>query len=215
MNEKIRAREVRVIGDGGEQLGIMSLPQALAVARERNADLVEVAPTAAPPVCRILDYGKYKYELTKKEREARKHQKTVLLKEIRLRPKIDEHDVEFKTRQIQKFLTDGDKVKISVIFRGRELTHPQLGRALLEKMAGDLRSLAVVEKPPAIEGRNMTLILAPAAAAARPAKEDAPAAPQAPAGAVPAQRGGGAERAARGTGGPEKSAGKIVERKEA
>lgn len=169
VNEIIRAREVRVIGESGEQLGVMSVLQALQMARERNADLVEVAPIAVPPVCRILDYGKFKYEQTKKEREARKHQKIVLLKEVRMKPNIDEHDVAFKTRAARKFLEEGDKVKITVVFRGRYLAHPQLGRELLDKMAAELKSLAAVEKPASMEGRNMTLILSPAAP--RPPKE--------------------------------------------
>ncbi len=164
VNEKIRAREVRVIGEAGEQLGVMSVPQALQMARERNADLVEVAPPSVPPVCRILDYGKFKYEQTKKEREARKNQKIVLLKEVRMRPNIDEHDVAFKTRAVRKFLEEGDKVKITVLFRGRYLAHPQLGRDLLDQVAAELKNMSIVEKPTSMEGRNMTLILAPVAA---------------------------------------------------
>lgn len=131
------------------------------MARDRGLDLVEVAPNAVPPVCRIIDYGRYKYEQTKRERDAKKHQKNVELKEVRLRPKIDDHDVDFKTRQAQRFLEDGDKVKITVMFRGREVTHPQLGKALLTRVASSLATVAAVEKPPALEGRNMTLILAP------------------------------------------------------
>ncbi|MDO8672664.1 MAG: translation initiation factor IF-3 [Dehalococcoidia bacterium] len=169
VNEKIRAREVRVIGEAGEQLGVMPVPQALQMARERNADLVEVAPTSVPPVCRILDFGKFKYEQTKKEREARKNQKIVLLKEVRMRPNIDEHDVEFKTKAVRKFLEEGDKVKITVLFRGRYLAHPHLGRDLLDKVAVELKSTAIIEKPTSMEGRNMTLILAPAAQ--KPARE--------------------------------------------
>ena len=139
---------------------MLPISQALQIARERNADLVEVAPTAVPPVCRLLDYGRFKYEQTKREREARKNQKVVLLKEVRLRPKIDEHDISFKTKLVEKFLSEGDKVKITVIFRGRELAHPQLGKELLEKVASTLKGTAVVEKAPSMEGRNMTMILA-------------------------------------------------------
>mgnify|MGYP005863224861 CR=1 FL=1 len=148
-----------MIGEGGEQLGVLPTSQALQIARERNADLVEVAPTAVPPVCRLLDYGRFKYEQTKREREARKNQKVVLLKEIRLRPKIDEHDINFKTKLIGRFLSEGDKVKITVVFRGRELAHTQLGKELLEKIANALKGVANVEKAPSMEGRNMTMIL--------------------------------------------------------
>lgn len=161
INDRIRAREVRVIDDQGEQLGIIPLLQALQLAKEKNLDLVEVAPTAVPPVCRLLDFGKYKYEQTKKEREAKKHQKVVLLKEIRMRLKIDEHDIQFKTRNIEKFLKDGDKVKVTVIFRGRELSHFQLGKELLEKVVSPLRAVAIIEKAPLMEGRNLSVILAP------------------------------------------------------
>ena len=152
-----------MIGEAGEQLGVMTLAQALQMARDHNADLVEVAPTSVPPVCRLLDYGKFKYEQTKKEREARKNQKIVLLKEVRMRPNIDEHDIEFKTRAVKKFLEEGDKVKVTVLFRGRYLAHPQLGRVLLDKGASELQGFASVEKPASMEGRNMTLILAPSA----------------------------------------------------
>ncbi|MGQ9676249.1 MAG: translation initiation factor IF-3 [Chloroflexota bacterium] len=162
MNERIRAREVRLIGESGEQLGVVSGAEALRLARERNLDLVEVAPTAVPPVCRLLDYGKFKYEQTKKEREARKHQKVSLLKEVRMTPKIDEHDLDFKSRAARRFLENGDKVKVTVRFKGRELAHPQIGRQVLEAMAEKLKGVAAVERPPAIEGRTMTMTLSPA-----------------------------------------------------
>ena len=136
--------------------------EALRIARERNLDLVEVAPTAVPPVCRLIDYGKFKYEQTKKEREARKNQKVVLLKEVRLTPKTDEHDIEFKSRTIQRFLEDGDKVKVTVRFKGREMAHPQLGRQVLDTIANNLRNAATIERVPLIEGRTMTMILSPA-----------------------------------------------------
>lgn len=129
-------------------------------------DLVEVAPTAVPPVCRLLDYGKFKYEQTKKERETRKHQKVSLLKEVRLTPKIDEHDLDFKSRAAKKFLESGDKVKVTVRFKGRELAHPQIGRQVLEAVAQKLQGVAVVERVPAMEGRTMTMILSPAPQAA-------------------------------------------------
>lgn len=131
------------------------------MAREQNADLVEVAPTAVPPVCRLMDYGRFRYEQTKKEREAKKGQRQSVLREIRLRPKIDQHDMEFKTRTVEKLLKEGDKVKISVVFRGREVTHPQLGRDILQKVVGAVQDLAALEKPPSMEGRAMTVILSP------------------------------------------------------
>ncbi len=131
------------------------------MARERELDLVEVAPNAEPPVCRILDFGKFKYEQSKRDREAKKHQKQVVLREVRMKPKIDDHDVAFKTRTAAKLLNEGDKVKVSVMFRGREVTHPQIGRDLLDRIYGDLKELSVLEKSPSLEGRFMTMILAP------------------------------------------------------
>ncbi|HLI27024.1 MAG TPA: translation initiation factor IF-3 [Chloroflexota bacterium] len=176
MNERIRVREVRLIDENGEQLGILPTSEALRVARERGLDLVEVAPMATPPVCRLMDYGRYKYEQTKKERDARKHAARVELKEVRLRPKTDEHDLEFKTRAVQRFLKEGDKVKVTLMFRGREMAHPQIGRQLLEQIAEAVREFGQVERMPLLEGRTMTMILAPlkarppaAAAAAAPA----------------------------------------------
>lgn len=160
---------MRVIGDGGEQLGILPLFQALQIARERNLDLVEVAPTSVPPVCRLLDYARWKYEQAKKEREARKNQKSVMIKEVRFRPKIDEHDIDFKTKQIQKFLGDGDKVKVTVQFRGREMAHPQLAKTLLDNVASKIRSVGSVERPALLEGRSMYMILTPTASAVQQA----------------------------------------------
>jgi translation initiation factor IF-3 len=151
---------VRLIGEDGEQLGVMPTFKALELAQSKNLDLVEVAPNVVPPVCRLLDYGRFKYEQTKKEREARKNQKIVELKEIRLRPKIGEHDVDAKANRAIKFLEDGDKVKVTVLFRGRELAHPQLGRELLEEMANRLANVAVVERNPSVEGKTMFMILA-------------------------------------------------------
>lgn len=141
----------------------MATLEALRIAGERGLDLVEVAPTATPPVCRLMDYGKYKYEQTKKEREAKKNQKIVLLKEMRLRPKIAEGDLDFKTRLVQKFLEEGDKVKVTIVFRGRELAHPQLGRELLDTMVDKLKGVASLERQPLMEGKAMSMILAPAA----------------------------------------------------
>lgn len=153
---------MRLIDEAGGQVGIVPLAQALETARERELDLVEVAPSAEPPVCRLLDFGKYLYEQTKKHREARRHQKATLVKEVRFRPKIDDHDIAFKQRQVERFLREGDKVKIMVRFRGREIAHPQLGMAILTKIAEALQDLAAVEKAAEMEGRSLTMVLAPA-----------------------------------------------------
>ena len=161
VNERIRAREVRLIGEKGEQLGVMPLYQAREVASKRNLDLVEVAATADPPVCRLLDYGKYKYEQAKKERELRKTQKVSALREVRLRPSIGNHDFEAKAKSVSKLLKGGDKVKVTVMFRGREITHPEIGWRLLQKMAESLKEAASLDRQPAMEGRRMSLILAP------------------------------------------------------
>lgn len=152
---------MRLISETGEQLGVMPVAKALAIARERGYDVVEVAPQSQPPVCRLLDYGKFKYEQTKKEREARKKQKSVLLREVRMRPKIGEHDFEFKTRIIRKLLKEGDKVKVSVLFRGREITHPELGKELLARVAQELGEAAIVERAPEMDARRMIMILTP------------------------------------------------------
>lgn len=150
-----------MIDENNAQLGVLPTYQALGLARERGLDLVEVAPTAVPPVCRILDFGKFKYEQSKKEREARKNQHTVELREVRMRPKIDDHDIDFKTRNVEKLLRDGDKVKVTIMFRGRELVHPNIGRGILDRVYDKVKEVALVEKPPSLEGRNMTMILAP------------------------------------------------------
>nr|WP_242952053.1 translation initiation factor IF-3 [Carboxydocella sporoproducens] len=147
--------------ENGEQLGIMPIKDALRIAAERNLDLVEVAPTAKPPVCRIMDYGKYRYEQSKREKEARKKQKVISVKEIKLRPSIEQHDFEVKANHVLRFLKDGDKVKATIMFRGREITHPELGQQLLERLADYVRDYAVVERAPKVEGRNMIMILAP------------------------------------------------------
>jgi translation initiation factor IF-3 len=159
------------VGEKGEQLGIMPLNQALETARKHNLDLVEVAPTAVPPVCRLLDYGKYKYEQAKKERELRKSQKVSLLREVRLRPKIDNHDFESKVRLVKKLLDEGDKVKVAVRFRGREITHPELGWRLLQRMTESLQGVAAIARQPVIEERNMNIILLPAVAQKAKAEE--------------------------------------------
>ena len=162
MNERVRAREVRVIDEDGQVVGVMSSSQALQLARERNVDLVEVSPMATPPVCRLMDYGRFKYEQAKKENEARKRQKTSELKEIRLSPKTDDHDIAVKVRKVEEFLGEGDKVKVVVRFRGREMAHPELGRRLLEQMMADVKNIAVVERTPIMEGRMMSMILSKA-----------------------------------------------------
>ena len=161
VNERIKAREVRLVGEKGEQLGIMPLYQALEIARKQTFDLVEVAPKAVPPVCRLLDYGKYKYEQAKKEREARKSQKVSLLREVRLRPKIGDHDFEAKAKSARKLLGEGNKVKVTVMFRGREITHPEIGWKLLQRMTESLKGVASVDKQPSMEERRMTTVLSP------------------------------------------------------
>jgi len=163
VNEMIRVGEVRLVGEKGEQLGIMPTAQAREIARKRNLDLVEVAATSVPPVCRLLDYGKFKYEQAKKEREARKSQKVALLREVRLRPRIDNHDFEAKTRLVKKLLDGGDKVKVSVMFRGREITHPEIGWRLLQRMTESLKETASLERQPSMDGARMVMILSPLA----------------------------------------------------
>ncbi|NLM45258.1 MAG: translation initiation factor IF-3 [Firmicutes bacterium] len=161
VNEQIRAKEVRVIDPEGNQLGIMSVREALQKAAERNLDLVAVSLNAKPPVCRIMDFGKYKFEQSKREKEARKNQKQITVKEVKVRPNIEEHDYQVKLRNARRFLTGGDKVKATVMFRGREITHPQLGQKLLDRMAADVADVGSVERAPKVEGRNMVMILAP------------------------------------------------------
>jgi len=161
INQGILAREVRLVGEKGEQLGVMPVLQARETARKHNLDLVEVAPTAVPPVCRLLDYGKYRYEQAKKEREQRKSQKVSLLREVRLRPKIGSHDFESKVRMAKKLLDGGDRVKVTVRFRGREITHPEIGWRLIQKMTESLQGAAAIARQPLIEERNMNVILLP------------------------------------------------------
>jgi translation initiation factor IF-3 len=159
VNERIRVREIRVIDDTGQQLGIMPPPQALAIARQKGLDLVEISPTAVPPVCRIMDYGKYQYQEQKRAREAKRHQRIIEVKEIKFRPKVDEHDYQFKKKHIERFLADGDKVKATVFFRGREMAHPEIGRRILERLIGELSEVAVAESVPRQEGNQMHTIL--------------------------------------------------------
>lgn len=160
------------MGEKGEQLGIMPLDKAMEMARKHNLDLVEVAPAAAPPVCRLLDYGKYKYEQEKRERELKRSQRVSLLREVRLRPKIGNHDFEAKTRSVRRLLDEGDKVKVTVRFRGREVTHPELGWKLLQRMAGSLTEIASVDKQPTMENRSMSIILSPVSAQRSKAKKE-------------------------------------------
>ncbi len=161
VNADIRAREVRVIDEDGEQLGVMPVPEAIQVAEDRDLDLVEVSPNSDPPVCKIMDFGRYKYTQQKKAQEAKKRQKVVELKEVKMRIKIEEHDYAIKKRHAERFLLDGNKAKVTIMFRGREVTHPDFGRRLLDRLANDLIEIATVEQASSLEGRNMTMILAP------------------------------------------------------
>jgi translation initiation factor IF-3 len=158
VNEQIRAREVRLVKDDGEQI-LLSISEALAMARESEQDLVEVAPQAVPPVVKVMDYGKYKFENEKKIRESKKKQKLLKLKEIRMQPKIDDHDIDFKSKHIKEFLGEGNKVKVTVRFRGRELAHTELGKVVLDDVLKRLEGEYVLEKPPAMEGRFMSMVL--------------------------------------------------------
>ncbi len=166
-NSMIRVREVRLVDDEGTQMGIVPTTEALKLAEDRGLDLVEVAPQARPPVCKLLDYGKYKFELEKKNRESKKKQKVVKMKEIRMQPKIEEHDMNFKSKHIQEFLDEGNKVKVTVRFRGRELAHTDRGRMVLDRILGMLEDGVVVDRPPAMEGRFMSMILSPSKGSAK------------------------------------------------
>jgi translation initiation factor IF-3 len=160
-NEAIRVREVRLVGSDGEQLGIVPTLEALKMAKEQGVDLVEVAPQAKPPVCKLLDYGKFKFEQEKNARESRKKQKLLKMKEVRMQPKIESHDLEFKTRHIQDFLEAGSKVKVTIRFRGRELAHTELGKVVLDRILEMLEIPFQVDRKPAMEGRFMSMILSP------------------------------------------------------
>lgn len=161
VNEKIRAPEVRLIDEDGSQLGVLPIKEAMQIALDKDLDLVEVAPQAAPPVARIMDYSKYRYEVAQKAKRARKHQAMVVIKEIKLRPKIENHDFETKKKHVVRFLQHGDKVKVTIMFRGREMTHTELGRKLLDRLAEDVAEIAKIESPPKLDGRNMIMTLAP------------------------------------------------------
>lgn len=161
MNDRIRVPEVRVIASDGSQLGVMTPQDATRMAQDEGLDLVEISPTAKPPVCKIMDYGKYKYEKQKKEQQSRKHQVKIAVKEIKLRPNTDDHDIEFKMNHVRRFIADKDKAKISIQFRGREITHMSRAKAMLEKIVVDLADVAVAEMAPKLEGRTLSVILAP------------------------------------------------------
>lgn len=172
VNQQIRAPQVRVIGENGEQLGVFPLQRALEIARERGLDLVEVAPTAVPPVCRLLDYDRWRYLQTKREKESRKSHRVVELREIRFRPRIAEHDRQSKVRRARELLQEGNKVKLTVMFRGREITHPELGLSLLRSIAEDLKGDGKLEAPPSLEGRFLSIIMAPARRPAAQAQQE-------------------------------------------
>jgi translation initiation factor IF-3 len=195
INEAIRVPQVRLIGADGEQIGVKDRDEALDFAWNQNLDLVEVAPDARPPVCRVMDYSKYKYEQEQKAKLARKHQNVIVIKEIKLRPKVGNHDYETKKGHVMRFLRNHDKVKVTIMFRGREMTHPEKGRELLLRLAGDLADLAVIESEPLQDGRNMVMMLAPSKAllregapetVAKAAKPAPVAAPEQPAPTAPA-----------------------------
>jgi translation initiation factor IF-3 len=161
INDKIRAREVRVVAPDGSQVGVLKVEEAQYLANQLGLDLVEVAPEATPPVCRMMDYGKYKYELSVRQREARKKQTRTVVKEVKFRPKTDDNDYEWKKRRVVEFLGEGDKVKITMMFRGRELSHPELGSRILTKLATEVADWGAIEQNARLEGRNMTMQLAP------------------------------------------------------
>jgi len=198
INERIRAREVRLVGADGEQIGVKPLPEALHIAREHDLDLVEVAPNANPPVCKIMDFGKYKYEQDVRRKESRRKTSNVVIKEMKFRPKIDEHDYTTKTKHVERFLNEGSKVKITIMFRGREMAHPELGKKILDRIAEQVKDVGNVEAAPRVDGRNMLMVLAPVKKQepkgskprpARPSPTPPPAeapAPPAPAESVPA-----------------------------
>ena len=161
INERIRAREVRLVGANGEQIGVKPLPEALHIAREHDLDLVEVAPNANPPVCKIMDFGKFKYEQDVRRKESRRKTSNVVIKEMKFRPKIDEHDYTTKTKHVERFLNEGSKVKITIMFRGREMAHPELGKRILDRIAEQVKDVGNVEAAPRVDGRNMLMVLAP------------------------------------------------------
>jgi translation initiation factor IF-3 len=164
INDRIRVPEVRLIDDEGKQIGVLKTADALRFAQERELDLVEIAPEAHPPVCRVLDYSKYKYEQAQKQKQARKHQQQITIREIKFRPKIAQHDYDTKKHHVERFLRQKDKVKVTIMFRGREVAHPERGTAILDRLAEELAELGVVEQRPQQEGKNMTMMMAPSKA---------------------------------------------------
>ena len=163
INREIRAAEVRVIDADGKQAGVLPIKEAIRLAEEQGLDLVEVAPGASPPVCRVMNYGKYKYQQNKRSQEAKKHQTVIHVKEVKVRPRTEDHDFQFKVRHIKRFIEEGNKVKISLLFRGREIAHPEFGREMLTRIQEEIKDLAVVEQLPRMEGRIMVMILSPKA----------------------------------------------------
>lgn len=161
MNEEIVAPKVRLVGPDGQMIGVVSVPEAIAKASEYGLDLIEISPNADPPVCKVMDYGKFKYEVQKKKNEARKKQKVIDIKEIKMRPGIDEHDYQVKMRSVRRFLDEGDKVKMTIRFRGREMVHMELGTKVLDRIRADIDAIAKVEQTPRTEGRMMTMVIAP------------------------------------------------------
>ncbi len=208
INERIRVPEVRLIDENGQQMGVMPTDRALRYAQDKDLDLVEVAPEARPPVTRILDYSKYKYEQAQKQKQARKHQQQIVVREIKFRPKIADQDYETKKRHVERFLRHKDKVKITIMFRGREVTHPERGEMILNRLAEDLAELAQIEQRPQQDGRNMTMLLGPSkavlsgeiAAPEEPPSDEGDEAPKqqgATAGAPPEERSGSGQGGAR------------------
>ncbi|HLA67107.1 MAG TPA: translation initiation factor IF-3 [Acidimicrobiia bacterium] len=175
VNDKIRAKEVRVVAPDGSQVGVKKIEEARWLAGQLGLDLVEVAPDAKPPVCKVMDYGKYKYEQSVRQREARKKQTRTVVKEVKFRPKTDDHDYEWKKRRVLEFLDDGDKVKVTLMFRGRELSHPELGERVLRRLAEDLAGFGGIETGPKLEGRNMTMQFMPEKRRREPVDQPAPA----------------------------------------
>jgi translation initiation factor IF-3 len=181
VGRRIRVPEVRVIGSDGSQVGIVQTHDALRMAEEQGLDLVEVSPRAVPPVCRIMDFGRFKYQESKKEQASRKHQSVVIIKEIKFRPKTDTHDLNFKLKHIRRFLGEGNKVRLMIVFRGREIVHPETGHAMLDVVSKEVADISVIEQKPSMEGRRMVMVLGPRSGVIRPA-----AGPQAPVQAGPA-----------------------------
>lgn len=161
MNEEITAPKIRLVGPDGQMIGVVSVPEAITKAAEYGLDLIEISPNADPPVCKVMDYGKFKYEIQKKKNEARKKQKVIDIKEIKMRPGIDDHDYQVKMRSVRRFLEDGDKVKMTIRFRGREMVHMELGAKVLDRIRADIDAIAKVEQTPRTEGRMMTMVIAP------------------------------------------------------